>query len=81
MHEVLHQRGSKASSLIFVDYGESDLGTSGLHNDAPRPTDNRGPDLVVHDRDESQMLDEVDVQEEGNLRLGKLSLWREEAPI
>jgi hypothetical protein len=73
MRKVLHQRSPDTLSLVLVDDGECGLGNSGLHHDATRPADSRGPAVVVRDRDESQMTDEVNVQEEGTPALARRS--------
>jgi hypothetical protein len=73
---MVHEQCADALSLVAVYHSERDLCPPGLHDDVTRSTYNHGPATFVKDRYESQVVDKVDVQEEGDFSFRKASLWR-----
>jgi hypothetical protein len=70
--QMPHQQCADALPLMLVYHGERDLRPSRLHDDVTRSTDNHWSAAFVQDGYERQVVDEVDVQEEGDFILGEL---------
>ncbi len=79
--KMAHQRLADALSLILVHHDEGHLGMARPQNDVtPATRDDRSAILLCHG-DQGDVRDEIDIQEECNLRFGKIALCSEEASI
>ncbi len=69
-----YQRGANPLALIFVDKPEGDLGLARFDDDIAAAADQGRAPVVVRDRDQRDMFDEVDVEEIVGLFPGNLPL-------
>ena len=79
--EMMHEGRAETLPLIPIDHGESDLGLSRLYDNVTCAARDHGPTALVHDGDQCDVIDEVDVQEKLNFRLRKVSFYRKEATV
>src|SRR5262249_57780417 len=79
--EMMHEGCAKTLSLILIDHGESDLGLSRLYDNVTSAARDHAPTAFVHDCDQCDVIDEVDVQEKLDFRLRKVSFYRKETPV
>src|SRR5262245_33583836 len=79
--EMMHEGRAETLPLILIDHGESDLGPSRLYDNVTCATRNHAPTAFVHDRDQCNVIDEVDVQEKRDFRLPKVSFYRKETTV
>ena len=73
--EMMHEGRAETLPLILIDHGESDLGLSRLYDDVTSAARDHAPTGFVHDRDQCDVIDEVDVQEKRDFRLRKVSFY------
>src|SRR5262245_16841623 len=64
LSEVMHQNRTESLSLVLIEHGECDFGLARLNDDISPAADNHGLAVFFHNRDQSHLLDEVDVHEE-----------------
>src|SRR5208282_6766181 len=76
-----YQRGANPLALIFVDKPEGDLGLARFDDVIAAAADQGRAPVFVRDSDQSDMLDEVDVEEIVSLFLGDLPFDRKEAKV
>lgn len=76
-----HQCGANPPGLIVVNQREGRLGLAGLNNDVAAASDQGRVPVFIHDRDQCDLLDEVDVEEIVGLFLGNLALDCKEAIV
>ena len=75
---MFHQRSTESLPLVGIYYNESYLGRLGLHHDITSAADDRKAVAFVHHRYQSDMIYEVDIQEERDFLLRKAALCPEE---
>ena len=63
-NEMAQQCGADGLSLVLIDNSKREFGLSGLHDDIAPAADDRGPPSFLNDRDQRDMIDEVDIDEE-----------------
>ena len=68
-----YQCGANTPGLIVVDQREGGLGLAGLNDDVAAAADQGRAPVFIRDRDQSDVLDEVDVKEKVGLFLGNLA--------
>jgi len=71
--EMMHEGRAETLPLILIDHGESDLGLSRPYDNVTSAAHNHAPTTFVHDCDQCDVADEVDVQEKLDFRLRKVS--------
>jgi hypothetical protein len=79
--EMMHEGRAETLTLILIDYGESDLGLSRLYDNVTSAARDHAPTALVHDCDQCDVIDEVDVQEKLDFRLCKVSFYRKETTV
>ncbi len=79
--EMTHERCAETLPLVLVDDSESDLGLSGLHDDVTCAARDHGPAAFVHDCDQCDVIDEIDMQEKLDFRLGKVAFYSKETTV
>src|SRR5262245_45101072 len=78
---MAHQCAADTLPLEFVDHRERDLGRSRLHDDVASAADNHLSTAFFHHRDQSNMVDEVDIHVECDLHFRKTASYTEETAI
>ena len=79
--EMMHEGRAETLPLILIDHSESDLGLSRRCDDVTSAARDHAPPAFVHDCDHCDVIDEVDVQEELDFRLRKVSFYRKETTV
>src|SRR6516165_5484370 len=79
--EMMHEGRAETSPLILIDHGESDLSLTSLYENVTCATRDHGPTALVHDCDQCDVIDEIDVQEKLDFRLRKVSFYRKETTV
>src|SRR5206468_5791560 len=79
--EMAHQRRAHALPLVLVDQGESDFGRPGRNDDVTSAADHHRSTAFFRHRDQSDVVDEIDVREEFDFLLGKVASDTEEATV
>src|SRR6185437_2539979 len=79
IYEMPRQQCTNALPLIGIDYDEGDLGFAGLGHDVASAADDGERTALLDFRDERDMIDKVDVHEEGLFLLRKSPSGHEEA--
>jgi hypothetical protein len=59
----MHERCAETFPLVLIDDSESDLGLSGLHDHVTGAARDHQPAAFVHDCDQCDVIDEIDVDE------------------
>src|SRR5262245_23868306 len=70
----MRERCAETLPLVLVEDSESDLGRSGLHDDVAGAARDHRPAAFVHDCNQCDVVDEIDVHKKIDLR------FRESAP-
>src|SRR5215468_3708722 len=73
--EMVHEGRAEALPLILIDHSESDLGLSRRYDNVTSAARDHAPTAFVHDCDQCDVIDEVDVQEKLDFRLRKVSFY------
>src|SRR4030095_8222452 len=68
-------------ALVLVDHCESYLGFPGLQDDVATTADDHGAAVFFAHGDQGHVIDEVDLREERDFLLGKVTSYTEEATI
>jgi hypothetical protein len=79
--EMMYEGRAETLPSILIDHGESDFGLSRRCDDVTSAARDHGPAALVHDCDQWDVIDEVDVQEKVDFRLRKVSFYREETTV
>jgi hypothetical protein len=79
--EMMHQGRAETLRLILIDHSESDLGLSRLYDNVTSAARDHGSTAFVHDCDQCDVIDEIDVQEKLDFRLRKVSFYRKETTV
>ena len=77
--QMLQQRRTDALPLVLVNDDEGELGEPRLRDDVATAADDHLLAFFFAHRDQSYMVDEVDIQKKFDLLLRELTLWHEEA--
>src|SRR5262249_26147466 len=75
------ERRAETLPLIPIDDGESDLGLSRLYENVTSAAGDHAPTAFVHDRDQCDVIDEVDAQEIVDFRLCEATFYRKETTV
>src|SRR6266511_2264994 len=78
---MTHECCAETLPLILVDHSESDLGPSRLHDDVTCAARDHGPAAFLHYCDQRDVVDEVDVQEKPDFRLGEVASYSKETTV
>jgi hypothetical protein len=79
--EMMHEGRAETLPLILIDHSESDLGLSRRYDNVTSAARDHAPTAFVHDCDQCDVIDEVDVQEKLDFRLRKVSFYRKETTV
>src|SRR5262245_54164333 len=79
--QMMHECPAETLALILVDHGESHLRLPGLNDDVTCAAHDHGLAALVNDCNQRDVIDEIDMQEKLDFRLGKVALHRKEAPV
>src|SRR5207249_1414224 len=79
--EMPHQMPAETLSLISIDNDEGDLCLAGLHDDVASTADNGEASVLVSQRDEGDMIAEIDLHEEIDFPLRETSLHRKKSSL
>jgi hypothetical protein len=78
---MTQQRAADTLPLVFIDHGERDLGRSRSHDDVASATDDCSRAPFFNRRDQSDMIDEIDVREEFDFLFRKVAFRAEETAL
>ncbi len=79
--QMSQERGANPLGPIFVDEREDNLGLAGLDDDVAAAADQGRAPVFIRDRDQRDMLNEVDVEEIVGLFLGNFPFDRKETKV
>src|SRR5262245_7416907 len=79
--EMMHEGRAETLPLILIDHGESDLGLSRLYENVTSAARDHAPTALVHDRDQCDVIDEIDAQEIVDFRLCEATFDRKETTV
>jgi len=79
--EMAHQQGADAPSLIIVDDKKRQLRLAWLHEHVAPATNDRWMAAFVNQRNQGNVLGEIDINEEIDLLFGELSSGNKEPAI
>src|SRR4051812_28105317 len=78
---MTHQCGADTLALVFIDHRESYLGLPGLQDDVATTADDHGAAVFFAHCDQGHVIEEVDLCEERDFLVGKMTSYTEEATI
>lgn len=79
--EMAQECRAEALSLVFVENCKTDFGLTRLHHNIT-PTANDGwPAILLDERHQRYMIDEIDIQIKRRFCLGKVTSHRKKSPV